>query len=79
LLANTISSTLSTTPHNKWRQLRPPAMSAGFLQHHCLDPTLKNGIRESWPFLRVPRGGANRLDLQTLLRRRSDVKTKLRE
>ena len=68
-----LNSTLSITPRNTRRQLHPPAMSAGFLQHHCLDSTLKNGIRESWPFLRVPRGGANRLNLQTLLRRGATV------
>ncbi len=67
-----LNSTLSITPRNTRRQLRPPAMSAGFLQHHCLDPTLKNGIRENWPFLRISGGGGKGLDLQMLLRRRSD-------
>src|SRR6266498_2289579 len=69
---------LGVTPNNlarlypSRRVLRPPAMSAGFLQHHCLDSTLKNGIRESWPFLRLSGGGGKGLDLQMLLRRRSD-------
>jgi hypothetical protein len=35
------------TPHNRRRQLRAPATSAGFLKHYCLDSTLKNGNRST--------------------------------